>query len=350
MGLAAGPPLDRFGNILHRLGAGLHQYCYWVREEGQSFGALSYRLISPRARMLLLTFIYFYLWLIMGAFGVQVGFSLLTIPPCRGVIILSWSASWPTNDLSLKQDIILTTVSRWRSLLWHLARYPRFRQGHLQRHTRTPVGADGKAAASPVMSCGDPGQARRSLLVVIFCYLGNTAHLGGAADQLRRFLDRAAGHRGRRAGTAHLAAHMGDFPAFTTFNVAGLAPCGPCCSSPSPAALFPAGTAWSPAPHGPPDRARDGCHAGGRWRMFLEMFFAVIAFLTATVAFGGLRLPGRRLAALRRGRFQQGTVRLYEPVGAGRATGQGLRRGVRRVSHPDGPDHHAPGHSLHARG
>src|SRR5512139_1645243 len=40
-----------------------------VREEGQSFGALSYRLISPRSRMILLIFIYFYLWLIMGSFG-----------------------------------------------------------------------------------------------------------------------------------------------------------------------------------------------------------------------------------------------------------------------------------------
>src|SRR5512139_1842661 len=51
-----------------------------AREEGQSFGALSYRLISPRARGTLLTFIYFYLWLIMGSFGVQVGFNLLTKP------------------------------------------------------------------------------------------------------------------------------------------------------------------------------------------------------------------------------------------------------------------------------
>src|SRR5512141_2955104 len=38
-----------------------------VREEGSSFGALSYRFVSPRARGLLITFIYFYLLLIMGA-------------------------------------------------------------------------------------------------------------------------------------------------------------------------------------------------------------------------------------------------------------------------------------------
>jgi hypothetical protein len=40
-----------------------------VREEGQTFGALSYRLISPRSRIILITFIYFYLLLIAGAFG-----------------------------------------------------------------------------------------------------------------------------------------------------------------------------------------------------------------------------------------------------------------------------------------
>src|SRR5512136_2140937 len=60
-----------------------------VREEGQSFGALSYRLISPRSRMLLLIFIYFYLWLIMGSFGTQVGFNLFTNPAVPlGVLIV----------------------------------------------------------------------------------------------------------------------------------------------------------------------------------------------------------------------------------------------------------------------
>src|SRR5512137_41292 len=51
-----------------------------VREEGQSFGALSYRFISPRARSILLTFIYFYLLLIMAAFGKIVGYDLMTNP------------------------------------------------------------------------------------------------------------------------------------------------------------------------------------------------------------------------------------------------------------------------------
>ena len=40
-----------------------------VRNDGDTFGALSYRLISPRARVILLTFVYFYLLLIAAAFG-----------------------------------------------------------------------------------------------------------------------------------------------------------------------------------------------------------------------------------------------------------------------------------------
>jgi carbon starvation protein len=43
-----------------------------IRHEGASFGGLSYKLISPRARIILLSFIYFYLLLIVGAFGAVV--------------------------------------------------------------------------------------------------------------------------------------------------------------------------------------------------------------------------------------------------------------------------------------
>jgi len=40
-----------------------------MRNEGASFGGLSYKLISPRARIVLLSFIYFFLLLVAGAFG-----------------------------------------------------------------------------------------------------------------------------------------------------------------------------------------------------------------------------------------------------------------------------------------
>lgn len=40
-----------------------------IRSDGETFGAISYKLISPRARKILLTFVYFYLLLIACAFG-----------------------------------------------------------------------------------------------------------------------------------------------------------------------------------------------------------------------------------------------------------------------------------------
>src|SRR4030043_1136829 len=83
-----------------------------VREEGQSFGALSYRLISPRSRMILLTFIYFYLWLIMGAFGIQVGYNLLTNPavPLGVIIVILVGILAGQMTYKWKQDIIVTSV------------------------------------------------------------------------------------------------------------------------------------------------------------------------------------------------------------------------------------------------
>src|SRR5512137_212107 len=83
-----------------------------VREEGQSFGALSYRLVSPRARTLLITFIYFYLLLIMGAFGVQVGFNLFTntAVPLGVIIVILVGILAGQMTYKWKQDIILTSI------------------------------------------------------------------------------------------------------------------------------------------------------------------------------------------------------------------------------------------------
>ncbi len=83
-----------------------------MRNEGASFGGLSYKLISPRARIILLSFIYFFLLLIAGAFGNIVvdaatgqksspmAWLLLTIAGIlAGQMIYRW-----------KKDIILTTI------------------------------------------------------------------------------------------------------------------------------------------------------------------------------------------------------------------------------------------------
>ena len=83
-----------------------------MRNDGASFGGLSHRLISPRARIILLAFIYFYLLLIVGAFGnvvVSTAIGLKGSPMAwlfltiGGVLAGQMIYRW-------KIDIILTTV------------------------------------------------------------------------------------------------------------------------------------------------------------------------------------------------------------------------------------------------
>ncbi len=83
-----------------------------MRNEGASFGGLSHRLISPRARIILLSFVYFYLLLIAGAFGnvvVSTAISLKAAPMAwlfltiGGVMAGQMIYRW-------KKDIVLTTV------------------------------------------------------------------------------------------------------------------------------------------------------------------------------------------------------------------------------------------------
>ena len=79
---------------------------------GASFGGLSHKLISPRARVILLSFIYFYLLLIAGAFGnvvVSTATGLKAAPMAwlfltiAGILAGQMIYKW-------RKDIILTTV------------------------------------------------------------------------------------------------------------------------------------------------------------------------------------------------------------------------------------------------
>ena len=82
-----------------------------MRNEGMTMGGLSYKFISPRARGILLAFLYFYLLLIMGAFGFVVAGLLANPAVPIGFIILTLSgvlAGYMTYKM--KQDLVLTTV------------------------------------------------------------------------------------------------------------------------------------------------------------------------------------------------------------------------------------------------
>jgi len=83
-----------------------------MRNDGASFGGLSHKLVSPRARVILLSFIYFYLLLIAGAFGnvvVSTATGLKAAPMAwlfltiGGILAGQMIYKW-------RKDIILTTV------------------------------------------------------------------------------------------------------------------------------------------------------------------------------------------------------------------------------------------------
>jgi carbon starvation protein len=259
-----------------------------VREEGQSFGALSYRLISPRARSLLLTFIYFYLWLIMGAFGTQVSFGLLTNPavPLGVIIVILVGVLAGQMTYKWKQDIILTsliTVVLAFVGIW-IGTQP------FAKDLFTNIFGMAGGKASPTMFLAVT-QAKfiGSVMVIAICYLGAVLPIWRWAQPINyvAFWVVALGIAGGLVGLVIMHPGMGDFPAFRTFNVPGLGPLWPilfvtiACGAISGwhSLVSSSGTARQL------ERESDGLYVGGG-AMFLEMFFAIVAFLCATAAFG----------------------------------------------------------------
>lgn len=271
-----------------------------VREEGQTFGALSYRLISPRARNLLLLFIYFYLLLIMGAFGNLVGFSLMTNPsiPLGVILVILCGILAGQMTYKWKQDIVLTTVVTVLLAflgIWVGAGMPVGDRNLLQAipdFFARLYGTYG-GATSPTWFL-DVTQAKflGSMLVVIICYLGAVLPIWRWAQPINylAFWIVLVGIVGGVVGLLIWHPGMGDFPAFTEWNVPGLGWLWPilfvtiACGAISGwhSLVSSSGTARQI------EKETDALFVGGG-SMFLEMFFAIMAFLTATVAFGSFQ-------------------------------------------------------------
>jgi carbon starvation protein len=83
-----------------------------VRNDGETFGAISYKLISPRARKILLTFVYFYLLLIACAFGhvVTKGVSGDAVLPLPLLVVIGVAFLVGHMIYKAKTNIIVTTV------------------------------------------------------------------------------------------------------------------------------------------------------------------------------------------------------------------------------------------------
>jgi carbon starvation protein len=256
-----------------------------VRREGDTMGALSYKLISPRARNILMIFIYFYLLLIMGAFGNAVGKVLMTNPkvPFGMISVVLMGVLAGQMTYKWKQDIILTTVVTvvltfvgiWISTLGFMS--------------NIFSGLYGLPDSPTILFGNTQAQVLGTLLMIVFCYLGAVLPIWSFAQPVNyvSFWIVLLGIVGGVIGLLIWRPGMGDFPAYTGFT-AGPGPLWPmlfvtiACGAISGwhSLVSTSGTARQL------EKETDALPVGGG-SMFLEMVFAVIAFLTATTAFGG---------------------------------------------------------------
>ncbi len=255
-----------------------------VRSEGKTFGALSYQLISPRARTILLIFIYCYLWLIMGAFGKIVGYDLMTNPavPLGVILVILFGLLAGQMTYRWKQDIILTTVVTVVGSLigiWI---------GTLPAVTTVFAGLNSALGA-------DASKFFWSVVVLVICYLGAVLPIWRWAQPINYvafwivllgILFGAIGLLIWRPGIP------ADFPAFTNWDgkigdLPGLGWLWPvlfvtiACGAISGwhSLVSSSGTARQLEKEG------DALFVGGG-AMFLEMFLATLSLLTAVVGVG----------------------------------------------------------------
>jgi carbon starvation protein len=265
-----------------------------VREEGQTFGALSYRLVSPRARSMLLIFIYCYLLLIMGAFGKIVGFDLMTNPAVPLGVLLVIGAGLLAGQMTYrwKVDILITTVITvilaiigiWLGTL-----------GPVKGFFTAINGGE-----KPPLLFGSVTWAKFlwSLVVLVICYCGGVLPIWRWAQPINYvsfwivFLGIIGGTIGLLASNPSFTP---DFPAFTSWNgkMGELSPLGPlwpllfvtiACGAISGwhSLVSSSGTARQL------EKEVDALPVGGG-AMFLEMFLAVLSLLTAVVGVGGAK-------------------------------------------------------------
>ena len=254
-----------------------------MRSEGDTFGALSYKLISPRARGILLVFIYLYLLLIMGAFGQVIGVLFLSKPAVPfgilAVILMGLLAGQMTYKW--KQDIILTTV------ITVVVAFIGIWIGTLPFITNIFAGLNDALGAS--------GQKYFwSIIFAIICYLGAVLPIWRWAQPTNYVsfwvvaIGLALGVFGMIVWSFQGGATFGDFPAFTGWTVAGLGPLWPilfvtiACGAISGwhSLVSSSGTARQI------EKESDALPVGGG-AMWMEMILATIALLTATAATGG---------------------------------------------------------------
>ncbi len=284
-----------------------------LRRDGETMGALSYKLISPRARNILMLFLYFYLLLIMGSFGNLVGKNLMANPrvPFGMIAVTLMGILAGRMTYKWKQDIILTTVVTvllsfvgvWLSTLPAISGFVT----NLFGGAKPPV----------LFLTVTQAQFIGSLLVLLFCYLGAVLPIWSWAQPVNyvSFWIVALGMLGGLVGLLIWHPGMGDFPAFTQWNI-GAGPLWPmlfvtiACGAISGwhSLVSTSGTARQL------ERETDALPVGGG-AMFLEMVLAVISLLTATAAFGSFSAYQEAVKPGALGVFAEGLARFLDYVG-----------------------------------
>ncbi len=272
-----------------------------VREDGQSFGALSYRFVSPRARTILLTFIYFYLLLIMGAFGKIVGYDLMTNPavPLGVLLVIGVGLLAGQMTYKWKMDIIMT------SLVTVVLAFVGIWLGTLPAVKSIFLAINGGEKSPVIFGSVTQAQFIWSLVVLVICYFGAILPIWRWAQPIN-YVAFWIVFLGILAGTIGLLiwhpAFPADFPAFTNWN-GNLCAAADCTSvETKPLALGPlwpilfvtiacgAVSGWhslvsSSGTARQLETESDALYVGGG-AMFLEMFVAVLSLLTAVVGVG----------------------------------------------------------------
>ena len=262
-----------------------------VREEGQTFGALSFRLISRRARTILLLFIYAYLLLLMAAFGKIVGFDLMTNPAVPLGVLLVMALGMVAGHMTykLKMDILVTTgivvvfsfVGIWLGTLGPIK--------------SLIVAINGGATSPVVFGSVTWAQFLWSLVVLVLCYLGATLPIWRWAQPINYvafwivFLGIVGGTLGLVLWHPSIPA---DFPALSSIDgkLGDLMALGPLWPLLFVTIACGAISGWhslvsSSGTSRQLELETDALYVGGG-SMFLEMFLAVLSLLCATVGVG----------------------------------------------------------------
>lgn len=291
-----------------------------VREEGQTFGALSFRLISRRARTILLIFIYAYLLLIMAAFGKIVGFDLMTNPsvPLGVLLVMGLGMAAGHMTYKLKMDILVTT------LITVVLAFVGIWLGTVGPVKSLFTAINGGATSPLLFGSVTWAQFFWSLVVLVLCYLGATLPIWRWAQPIN-YVAFWIVFLGIIGGTIGLIiwhpAIPADFPAVASYDgklgsLRALGPMWPllfvtiACGAISGwhSLVSSSGTARQL------EKETDALYVGGG-SMFLEMFLATLSLLCATVGVGYVKyvdLVGKGAIA---GVFSNGLATFLNQIG-----------------------------------